>query len=142
MAALSYCFELLAGGPTSLAAEAASAVVDGLDNFEYATRKALGSADLSPSDYPLLDRELQWQQMMLSALEGGLSVESAKTLRRANRAFAVPSGVAVRGIKGGPTSRWSGRGLPLRVEAGMKQRRLRGAWCCCHRTGHAAHRGC
>ena len=28
------------------------------------------------------------------------------------------------------------------LEAEMKDRRLRAAWCCCHWTGHAAHRAC
>jgi len=28
------------------------------------------------------------------------------------------------------------------IEAGMNERRLRSAWCCCRRTGHAAHREC
>ncbi len=73
---------------------AAGAVVDALDNYDYFIRDQLQQPIINPNDYPLLQRELQWQNEQLDMLVQLADWSSAlAALRFLNRQFMVPAAV-------------------------------------------------
>jgi hypothetical protein len=84
------------GAPSSdavpMGAEAAENVVNALDNYDYAVRKALLGDTSAPTAYELLARELEWQQEVIGVLAAGIGANTL-ALRVRNRAFVVPPAV-------------------------------------------------
>jgi hypothetical protein len=75
--------------------EAAECVVEALDNFEYVSHRRVSPSTPVPDEYPLLDRELQWQADIIKELaaQPGPSIPVASELLQRNLHFQVPLAV-------------------------------------------------
>jgi hypothetical protein len=79
------------------AGEAAGAVVDALDNYEYGIRRYIEGKKSAGDEYPLLDREITWQTRVIDRIAAANTDEKlqvvAVELRLENRSFQVPLAV-------------------------------------------------
>lgn len=94
MLALLYCLKRWRNGASVDVGQASGSVVDALDNYEFFVHEILEGAAESPTEYPLLDRELQWQNETISLLSREtLSGSAALAVRVLNRSYIVPPAV-------------------------------------------------
>jgi uncharacterized protein YjaG (DUF416 family) len=75
--------------------ESAGAVVEGLDNYDYFITKILTNNPETHNEFPLLDREIQWQFEILRILNQTTQLETKEFihLRVLNRNYSVPIAV-------------------------------------------------
>ena len=93
--ALLHAFDSVKTADSEAGVNAAGAVEEGVDNYQYFVNKEMTGQLTSPTEYPLLDREIKWQLESIATLRQFTRPEREKyvSLRILNRTYAVPIAV-------------------------------------------------